>query len=67
MRPMPSLALQPPYEESKHQYTGRYTKSCKQVKIINQNHILGQNHGSISGSIDDLIAHIGLCFIQLLC
>ncbi len=33
----------PLYEESKHPY--RYTKlseSCKQVTIINQNHILGQ-------------------------
>ncbi len=43
MRPMPSLALLPPYEESKHPY--RYIKlieSCKQFKIINQNHILGQ-------------------------
>ncbi len=40
---MPSLALQLPHEEYKHPY--RYTKlgkSCKQVKIINQNHILGQ-------------------------
>ncbi len=42
---MPLLALQPPYEESKNPY--RYTKlseSCKQVKIIKQNHILGQKH-----------------------
>ncbi len=43
MRPMPSLALQPLYEESKHPY--KYTKlseSCEQVKIINQTHIRGQ-------------------------
>ncbi len=47
---MPSLALQPLYEESKHPH--RYTKlseSCKQVKIINQDHILGQKQVDKSG------------------
>ncbi len=36
------ISITAPYEESKHPY--RYTKlseTCKQVKIINQNHFLG--------------------------
>ncbi len=52
----------PPYEESKHPY--RYTKlseSCKQVKIINQNHIFWQKQVdkiTLQSTLYTISAHI---------
>ncbi len=40
---MPSLTLQPLYEESYHPYRlAKLSESCKQVKSINQTHIREQ-------------------------